>query len=29
LFGLGLMTLMIYRPQGLFGSREEMMISAR
>jgi len=29
LFGLGLMTLMIYRPQGLFGSREEMMIDAR
>ena len=29
LFGLGLMTLMIYRPQGMFGSREEMMISAR
>lgn len=26
LFGIGLMWLMIYRPQGLFGQREEMLI---
>ncbi|MDJ0925049.1 MAG: branched-chain amino acid ABC transporter permease [Acidimicrobiia bacterium] len=29
LFGAGLMWLMIYRPQGLFGSKEEMLIDAR
>lgn len=29
LFGLGLMWLMIYRPQGLFGNREEMLIDGR
>jgi branched-chain amino acid transport system permease protein len=29
LVGLGLALLMIYRPQGLFGSREEMMLDAR
>jgi branched-chain amino acid transport system permease protein len=29
LFGVGLMWLMIYRPQGLFGSKEEMLIDAR
>ena len=29
LFGLGLMWLMIYRPQGLFGSHEEMLIDAQ
>jgi neutral amino acid transport system permease protein len=28
-FGLGLMLLMIFRPQGLFGRREEMLIDAR
>jgi branched-chain amino acid transport system permease protein len=29
LVGLGLAFLMIFRPQGLFGSREEMMLDAR
>ena len=29
LFGVGLMWLMIYRPQGLFGSKEEMLIEGR
>ncbi|MCP4305051.1 MAG: branched-chain amino acid ABC transporter permease [bacterium] len=29
LFGVGLMWLMIYRPQGLFGSHEEMLIDAQ
>lgn len=29
LFGLGLMLLMIFRPQGILGSREELMIDAR
>lgn len=29
LFGIGLMVLMVYRPQGLFGSRQEMMIDAQ
>jgi len=29
IFGLGLMLLMIFRPQGLFGKREEMLIDAR
>jgi len=29
LVGLGLMVLMTYRPQGLFGSREESLIDAR
>ena len=29
LVGLGLALLMMYRPQGLFGSREEMMLDAR
>jgi branched-chain amino acid transport system permease protein len=29
LVGLGLALLMVYRPQGLFGSREEMMLDAR
>lgn len=29
LFGIGLMVLMIFRPQGLFGSREEMLLDAR
>jgi len=29
LFGIGLMWLMIYRPQGLFGKREEMLIDGR
>lgn len=29
LFGAGLMWLMIYRPQGLFGTREEMLIDGR
>ena len=28
-FGIGLMLLMIYRPQGIFGRREEMLIDAR
>ncbi len=28
LFGAGLMWLMIYRPQGLFGSKEEMLVDA-
>jgi branched-chain amino acid transport system permease protein len=28
LFGVGLMWLMAFRPQGLFGKREEMMIDA-
>ncbi len=27
--GIGLMTLMVYRPQGIFGSREEMALDAR
>ena len=29
LFGIGLMWLMAYRPQGLFGSREELLIDGR
>jgi branched-chain amino acid transport system permease protein len=29
LFGIGLMWLMAFRPQGMFGSREEMMIDGR
>jgi branched-chain amino acid transport system permease protein len=29
LVGLGLALLMVFRPQGLFGSREEMMLDAR
>ena len=29
LVGLGLMALMIFRPQGLFGSRQEMLLDAR
>ena len=29
LFGIGLMWLMIYRPQGIFGSREEMLIDGQ
>jgi neutral amino acid transport system permease protein len=29
LFGVGLMWLMIFRPQGLFGSHEEMLIDAQ
>ncbi|MFO7548283.1 MAG: branched-chain amino acid ABC transporter permease [Acidimicrobiia bacterium] len=29
LVGLGLMLLMVYRPQGIFGSREEMALDAR
>ncbi len=29
LFGIGLMWLMIFRPQGLFGSHEEMLIDAQ
>jgi len=29
LFGIGLMWLMAYRPQGMFGKREEMLIDAR
>lgn len=29
LVGLGLAVLMVYRPQGIFGSREEMMLDAR
>lgn len=29
LVGLGLMLLMIYRPQGIFGSREEMLVGER
>jgi branched-chain amino acid transport system permease protein len=29
LFGIGLMWLMAFRPQGLFGKREEMLIDAR
>ncbi len=29
LVGLGLALLMVYRPQGIFGSREEMMLDAR
>lgn len=29
LFGLGLMWLMVYRPQGIFGTREEMLIDER
>ncbi len=29
LFGIGLMLLMIFRPQGLFGKREEMLIDAQ
>lgn len=29
LFGVGLMLLMIFRPQGMFGSREEMLIDAQ
>ena len=29
LFGIGLMLLMIFRPQGIFGSREEMLIDAQ
>ena len=29
LFGIGLMWLMAYRPQGVFGKREEMLIDAR
>jgi branched-chain amino acid transport system permease protein len=29
LVGLGLAILMVYRPQGIFGSREEMMLDAR
>jgi len=29
LFGLGLMWLMVFRPQGIFGSREEMLIDAQ
>jgi branched-chain amino acid transport system permease protein len=29
LVGLGLMLLMVFRPQGIFGSREEMLIDER
>ena len=29
LVGLGLMLLMIFRPQGILGRREEMMLDAR
>jgi branched-chain amino acid transport system permease protein len=29
LVGLGLMLLMIYRPQGLFGDRRELALDAR
>ena len=29
LFGIGLMWLMISRPQGIFGKREEMLIDVR
>jgi neutral amino acid transport system permease protein len=29
LFGVGLMWLMVFRPQGMFGKREEMLIDAR
>jgi branched-chain amino acid transport system permease protein len=29
LFGVGLMWLMVYRPQGMFGKREEMLFDAR
>ena len=29
LFGIGLMWLMIFRPQGVFGSREEMMLDGQ
>jgi branched-chain amino acid transport system permease protein len=28
-FGIGLMLLMIYRPQGILGKREEMLLDAR
>ena len=28
LFGIGLMWLMVFRPQGMLGSREEMLIDA-
>ncbi len=29
LFGIGLMALMVYRPQGLLGKREEMLLDAQ